>query len=262
MSADAYPPGGGQAEKAAMMTPQDILAVKIGDRTVGESLRHAIAAGIVREGEDGSLELPPPASPDLFMKIYNAPAPDCGFLNRFMFRTVYQEAAVPAGCEHCYKVKVLPRTLRQLVAAYEIALGINCVSKWGVDFYNRYNQSLYAGYFYVDGLDGARALFPLVRALVDEHAKLGPDVPVLIKRGCSNYEAILGSSDTYEFRPELREIEAYIKSRVRAKGQKPNALATLLYGKWVPFAFQTGDDTYLDFTDGKPLYRKSLSYDP
>lgn len=244
------------------MTPDEILAVKIGDRTIGENLQRAIAAEIVRERDDGSLEFAPTASSDLFMKIYNAPAPDCGFLNRFMFRTVYQEAAVPAGCEHCYKVKVLPRTLRQLVAAYEVALNVNCVSKWGVDFFNRYSQSLYAGYFYVNGIEDARALFPLVRALIDEHGKLGAEVPVLIKRGCSNYEAVLGPSDTYEFRPELRHIEAYIKSRFRTKGQKPNALAPLLYGKWVPFAFQSGDDTYLDFTDGRPLYRKSLSYDP
>jgi hypothetical protein len=254
--------GSRAAARQAATTSDDILNVRVGNRTIGENLQQVIAAGVLRQGDDGSLTLVPPNSPDLFMKILNGRAPPCGFLNRFMFRMIYEEAAVPAGCEHCYKIKVVPRTLRQLVAGYEIALGIDRVSKWGIDFYNRYNQDTYAGYFYFDGLEGARALFPHLRKAVDEHGKLGPDVPVLIKRGCSNYEAVLGPSDTFAFRPELRDIEDYLRSRLRMEKDKPNALAPLLYGKWVPFAFQIGDETYLDFTDGKPLYRKSLTYEP
>jgi len=245
------------------LTPDDILAFKIGGSTVGENLRRAIDAGAVRQHDDGSLALPAPSGPpDSFVPIRNGPPLPCKFLNGFLFKRVYGEAAVPKGCEPCYKVKVMPRTLRELVAVYEIAKEIACLSKWGIDFYNPHSQSVYAGYFYVKGLDAARALFPAVRQAVNENPKLGADVPIVIKRGCSNYEAALGPSDTYTFQPELSEVEAYLKSRYRPVRSEDNTLAQTLYGKWVPFAYQIGDNTYLDFTNGQPLYPQSLTYAP
>ena len=245
------------------LTPEDILAFKIGGSTVGENLRRAIEAGAVRQHDDGSLALPAPSGPpDSFVPIRNGPPLTCKFLNGFLFKRIYQQAAVPKGCEPCYKVKAMPRTLRELVAVYEIAKEIECLSKCGIDFYNPHSQSIYAGYFYVKGLDAARALFPAVRKAVNENPKLGAAVPIVIKRGCSNYEAALGPSDTYTFQPELSEVEAYLKSRYRPVISEDNQLASTLYGKWVPFAYQIGDNTYLDFTNGKPLYPKSLSYAP
>lgn len=179
-----------------------------------------------------------------------------------MFKQAYAPAAVPITCEFCYKIKLHPRTLRELVAAYEIAVKVQCLSKWGIDINNKYNQSIYAGYYYAKGLDAARGLFPIVRKAVDEHPKLGVDVPVVIKRGCSNFEAALGPSDKCTFQPEQREIEAYLKSRFRGRKAPDEALTSMLYGRWVPFAYRTGDDTYLDFTGGKPLHPKSLTYAP
>jgi hypothetical protein len=245
------------------LTPDDILAFKVGDSTVGENLRRAIESGAICQHDDGSFALPARSSPsDSFVAIRNGPPLPCTFLNGFMFKQVYRTAAVPKGCEPCYKIKALPRTLRELVAMYEIALRIDCLSKWGIDFYNPHSQSLYAGYFYVNGLAAARALFPIVRQAADESPKLGAAVPIVIKRGCSNYEAALGPSDTYTFQPELSDIEAYLKSRYRKRKTDDNKLAPTLYGQWVPFAFQIGDNTYFDFTEGKPLYPKSATYDP
>lgn len=244
------------------MTPEEILAFKIGDSTVGENLRRAVEAGAIRQHDDGTFALPARCAPDTYVRIRNGPRLACRFLNGFVFNQVYRAAAVPKGCESCYKIKAQPRTLRELVALYEIALRIDCLSKWGVDFYNRHTQSTYAGYFYVNGLDAARALFPVVRRAVDENSKLGAEVPLVIRRGCFNYEAALGPSDTYTFKPELSEIEAYLKSRYRKSKSDDNRLAPTLYGQWVPFAFQIGDDTYLDFTDGKPLYPNFVTYEP
>ncbi|GAA0295998.1 hypothetical protein GCM10009087_02180 [Sphingomonas oligophenolica] len=243
------------------LTPDEILALKIGDRSVGEALESAIQSGAVRQGADGLLELPGGPRRSYFAFIDNGPAMNCVFLNSFLFSQVYRKAAVPKGCEPCYKVKLVPRSLRELVALYEVARAIPCGSKWGVDFFNPHSQNLYAGYFFVDGLEAARALVPLVREAIAGNAKIGDDLPIVIKRGCSNYEVALGPSESYSFRPELSEIESYLQTRWRPPKLSTKSLAEILYGTWVPFAFQIGDDSYLDFTGGKPLHRKTQTYD-
>ena len=100
----------------------------------------------------------------------------------------------------------------------------------------------------------------LVRQATDDHPKLGPDVPIVIKRGCSEYEAKLGPSDRYTFTPEMRELEAYLKTRFR--GHKAEYQPSLTVAHWIETAFRIGDDTYLDFTGGKRLRERTLIYDP
>lgn len=246
------------------MSPEEIFAFKIGGSSIDETLRRAIDSGAVRQCEDGALEIanPEPKSA-LFVAVHGGPSLPCSFLNAFLFKQVYAEAAVPQGCAACYKVKALPRTLRELVATYEVAKTFQCLSKWGIDFYNHRSPNSYAGYFYCDGLDKARELYSSVRTAMDKNPKLGADVPLVIKRGCSNYEAALGPSDKYTFAPELRAIEAYFATRFRAADRGHSmSLPAVLYRVWIPFAYQMGDHTYLDFTNGKPLYPKTVNYAP
>ena len=153
------------------------------------------------------------------------------------------------------------RTLRELVAAWQIGKRIECRSKWGIDLNNPYSQNVYAGYFYTNGLDAARTLFKIVRQTVNEDPKLGPDIPMTIKRGCSEYEAMVGPSDRYdEFTPEMAELEAYLKYRFRQR--KAVHRGSMVAAHWIETAFRIGDDTYLDFTDGKRLRKKTMTYDP
>ena len=71
---------------------------------------------------------------------------------------------------------------------------------------------------------------------------------------------MLGPSDRYEFTPEMAELEAYLKSRFRGRKAAPHGHLVLAH--WIDFAYRMGDDTYLDFTGGKPLHRKAVSYAP
>jgi hypothetical protein len=241
-------------------SPEDILALKVGASTVGENLQRAIDAGVLLQNQDGTLELRHSAQIGLWLN--RGDMPNCVFLNRFTFQLAYAQAAVPKGCEACYKVKVLPRTLRELVALYELAGQVECPSKCGIDLYTRHSQNIYAGYFYLKSLEEARGVFRVIRELVNDDPKLGSGVPIVIKRGCSNYEVSCGPSAQYTFRPELQDIEAYLKSRFRRTRTERLTVAGTIYGTWVPLAYQMGDDTYLDFTNGEPLYPKSLTYDP
>ena len=242
-------------------SPEELLALRVGDATVGDNIRKAVEAGALVEEADGALRFPGPRPPsDNWAEVSNGPALACGFLMNFLFRHAYAEAAVPHGCSACYKVKVVPRSLRELVAGWGVAKRIACRSKWGVDLDNPYSQNIYAGYFYTNGLDGARAVYKVVRAAIDDEPKLGPDVQMSIKRGCSEYEAKLGPSDRYTFAPELEELEKYLKSRFRKA--EPESLPPVPMARWIEIAFRIGDDTYLDFTDGRRLYPKMTAYDP
>ena len=229
--------------------------------TASENLQRAIQSGAVQENPDGSLQLASPRGRGkAWMYVDNGPALGCGFLMDFMFNHVYARSAVPHGCSACYKVKAVPRTLRELVAAWNFAQRVQCRSKWGIDLDNPYSQNVYAGYFYVSGLDTARALLPAVRAAFDADPRIGPEVALTIKRGCSEYEALLGPSDRYAFNPETAELERSLKARFRQPRRDDRQQDVLAH--WIDVAFRQGDDTYLDFTGGRRRRAKTVAYPP
>src|ERR1700719_1544820 len=108
-----------------------LLSFVVGGKTIGANLEQAVASGNAVRPADGNLELlrpygHPPAGMNLDGYIWRQGdfAQPCLFLNRFMFRHVYGEAAVPFGCSNCYKVKVVSNSLRQLVAVKDLAASV------------------------------------------------------------------------------------------------------------------------------------------
>ena len=253
-----------QAELASGSAPPDarVLSIEIGGKSVGERLEAAIAAGRVTRRPDGRLELRTKINRPF---IGNAAefGPCCEFLNDFMFTQIYGEKAVPIGCRDCYKVKVTPDSLRQLMAVKGIADEFTCSSKSGSEVDKPTTQAIYANYFYLLGLDKARAVYKQLRAAVDAHPLLGPAVKMIIKRGCTNYEHACGPSDRYTFDDRLAGIEAYFAARFvrRRRPDKPHrdAIARL---RLVRTAYRIGDDTYKDFTGGKDLLPPTVTYEP
>lgn len=244
-------------------TPESLLALQIGGASIADNLRRAIESGVLKQHDDGTWELVKREdrgpSPWLFRRV--GPPLGCTFRAGFLFGCAYGSAAVPQSCERCYKIKVIPRTLRELVALWSVAQRIAYRCKCGLDLRNSYSQNIYAGIFYASDLDGARAAYRIVREAVNADTSLGAGVPMVIKRGCSEYEAACGPSDTYRFRPEMPELEAFLKSRFRrSPNNKPDTLATIV--SWIDTAYRIGDDTYLDFTGGKPLRPRTMFYDP
>ena len=87
-----------------------------------------------------------------------------------------------------------------------------------------------------------------------------------IKRGCSNYERSCGPSDRYTFDPGQEDVEAYLAGRFRdqkAPRMAPKAaVASLRMLRLIRTAYRIGDETYKDFTGGKPLFSPLVSYSP
>jgi hypothetical protein len=256
-----------------MSEPEDrLLSFVVGGKTIGANLERAIASGDVVRHADGKLELlrpygQPPAVTRLDGYIWRKGdfSQPCVFLNKFMFRHVYGEAAVPFGCRDCYKVKVVSNSLRQLVAVKDLAHSVPASSKSGMEVNNSGNQHLYGSYFYFLGLDRARAAYEVLRAKIDKHSKLGAGIKMLIKRGCTNYERKCGPSDQYKFDPRQEEIERYLSSRFVADvrmGAKRTVRNKIQFLQWVRTAYRIGDDTYKDFTDGNDLHPSVVTYPP
>jgi hypothetical protein len=245
-----------------VQAPESLLNLEFGGTSVRENLERAIAEGRLVEREDGTIALPAQKKrARLWVRVPNGPIPPCPFYKAVLFNGAYAGSAVPHACRDCYKVKARPRTLAQLVAAWHVAQSVACLSKWGIDFGNRYSQDIYAGYFYTDGLDAARVLHAHVRRLYDADPRLGADVGLTIKRGCSEFEAAVGPSDTYSFTPEMAELEAVLCARVQSKHRAIERELPPM-PQWIQFAFQIGDDSYLKFTGGERLRPASVSYDP
>lgn len=243
------------------MTKQSDLLAALGDATLAENIRRAVEAGDLIEHDDGSFELPRrPSNKTSWVFVAHGPPPRCAFLKGFLFFQVYGGSTVPYGCRDCYKVHVTPRTLRELVAAWQVGKDIECSSKWGINCENPYSRSCYSGVFYAAGLEMARAVFRAARAAFDADPRLGPSLEMAIKRACSEYEAAVGPSDRYAFPPELERLESYLDSRFRGRTLVAQDSAPI--ARWIDVASRIGDDTYLDFTDGKRLRPKRVTYDP
>jgi hypothetical protein len=253
------------AAATATAGDEDVLSMKFDGKTVRENLEEAIAAGRLIRLPNGKLTAPEISRA---MKFNNGAwfGRDCQFLNGFLFRNVYRRRAVPAGCAACYKVKVETQSMRQMMAVKAIAEGFPRRAKSGAEVDRPDNQSLYATYFYLTGLDEARRMYKQVRARIDADPDLGPSVKVIIKRGCSNYERACGPSDRYTFDSRLEGIERYLRERFVTPPAAPEPdkkyrdAAILLETARV--AFRIGDQTYKDFTGGQALFRPTVSYDP
>ena len=248
-------------------------------RTVGQHLDLAIAAGTVVRHEDGRLSARGRGDvADAVRRkggFLGRRAPTdrfCGFLNDFLFDKAYGGKQVPLGCQDCFKIKVGTRSLRAMMAMKDVAEATAFSTKSGAEVDNPRNPDVYSTYVYFDGLEQARAGYRELRQRMDAHPKLSQGAVVTIKRGCSNYERSCGPSDQYAFDPRLEAVEAYLRARFvddrpqtgssSEPGSSREAVQTLRMMRLIETAYRIGDETYKDFTGGKPLFQPLVSYSP
>ncbi len=245
------------------MSSEDSMP-RFGGRTVEENLARAVATGKLVPHE-GGWSLPAQAMSSPYLPVKWALPLECHFLNDFLFTHAYARSAVPFGCRNCFKVKIVPKTFRGLIALRTLLEAAPYHSKCGVDFHNPHSRDIYAGFLYLDGLAAAREAWQQMRPLVDAEPALGAATAMSIKRGCSNYEAACGPSDKWTFDDGAAEREAALKARFYSPPRPPPNYRVLRAAKmvgWMQIAYSIGDDTYLDFTGGRPLHPSMVAYPP
>ena len=110
-----------------------ILDRIVDGRTVRASLAAAEADRRVTPCDGGGRwRIAKPPRPSSWVKLFRDASRHCR-LQMVLFDYVYRGKRVPAGCESCYKVKVVPRTLRELVAVNGIGEAMPHTFKCGLD---------------------------------------------------------------------------------------------------------------------------------
>lgn len=244
-----------------MKSPDSLLQVVVHGRPVAERLADAVASGALVGTSAETLRLP--EKQGAWMRESRDASRHCQFYLGVVFRHLYDKAQVPAGCATCFKVKAVPRSVRELMALREVAKRLPYTYKVGIDE-SPYASGVYAGYFYIHGLDAARAAHAQIRDAVNEHPQMGADVDVFIKRGCTDYEVHCGPSDRFTIDPALASVERALLARIEIPPRVPPSKIEMMrtFARWIDVAFRIGDDSYLDFTGGRRLYPAVVRYDP
>lgn len=166
---------------------------------------------------------------------------------------------IPKECYSCWKIVATPKNILQLFDLHELQKEMDLNSKCGVEqrnfatFSGRYKGFWYAPLF--KGMDEARELHRKVRNKV--HSKLGVDVPVILKRACTEMENVAGPSNTWRRIPELEALQDKLDELFDAPepwlfGYQPEAFKTRVKSIWIEKAFEWGDPKVKELVDRYP----------
>jgi len=168
---------------------------------------------------------------------------------------------IPAKCQECWKVVARPNTVKQLFTICDLQQMSDRDSKAGIEIRSSVSGN-YGAYWYNDTIEQGEECRQHVRALCDEY--VGKDVDVFLKRGCTEFEHKFGQSNDWTVTQGSKEAERIITESIViedcADRSQPDYLVEDIKMKWIEFAYERGDKTYLEFTDGKPLYPAYVTY--
>ena len=167
---------------------------------------------------------------------------------------------VPSQCQECWKVVVGPLSISELWKLKDLQWKLNMPSKCGIEV-REYTSKLYGGYFYNKGLYNGRRCYDIVRKAVSD--EISPDIPVLLKRACTEFEMAFPKSSTWKISDEQMEIEEFLTDRIDDVGNpagQPDIVRTHIKRMWIHWAYGQSDPTYAEFTGGQPLYPPYETY--
>ena len=188
---------------------------------------------------------------DLNMHIFNA----AGFL--------------PKECRNCFKVVIRPKTVAQLIRLKElmetefVKKGLHC--KCGIEERN-YVHGNYGGYCYNRGLSEGKKNYKVIKEMLHErHPVVGEThlyhADIILKRGCTEMELGTGPSKKYAVPHWADELEDKIMEVVELPIREtptPKFIADHTIRKWLEFAWDRGDKTCLEFSDGIPIFPNKI----
>ena len=166
---------------------------------------------------------------------------------------------IPNECRDCWKVVVRPKTLEQLfkLLVYQQQCGYEC--KCGIEV-RKYVRGNYGGYFYTHSYEECGDRYMEVRA---EMNKIDPEMSVIMKRSCTEYERDFGPSNEYQRPDDADHWEAQLDYYVDyqpSNNKLPPTMIAEIKQRWIDFAWQLDDPTVDQFTSGKQLYPPVYTY--
>lgn len=168
---------------------------------------------------------------------------------------------LPSPCLECWKVVVRPKSLRDLFNLRDIQVEMDVPSKCGIEIRDTVFGH-YGGYFYTDSYAQGVIRWAEVRQAVD--ARMDENTPVILKRGCTEFEAKFGDSSKWDehVTDEQRQLEAYLLTLMPYENNPPqmDMIKPNVMRRWIEFAWDRADPTVYEFTRGEPIHPPYTKY--
>jgi len=171
---------------------------------------------------------------------------------------------IPQYCFDCYKVVIAPRTvveLFKLLLTYENMKLPNDNTRKCMIETRSYSSGVYKGFVYCRTLDEGKEILKSVRQAVSDN--ISPEIPVNLKRGCSEYAQVYPDTGNWEYGKHWQFYETFVDENfvfqgpVDASGdnkEQEYSMSELFAMQfWLRYAATIGDMSYLTLTRGENL---------
>ena len=229
---------------------------EIASRSVASLIRTQRESGILHINDNGKLS---PQSrrldPDQWLRTCGKGHDDseCRFANMILWRMISEQGStkfVPSYCQGCWKVVAKPKTFKQLIGILELQDRQDRRAKCGIET-RAYVPALYGAYWYNRSIEEGLETYEALKSATEFK-----DVPLLLKRGCTEMEMACGPSDMWDITDWQIEIEDGVRNLIEDNLEPIRGLVwqredTIL--RWMEFAEEHGDETIYEFTDGHKI---------
>jgi hypothetical protein len=150
----------------------------------------------------------------------------------------------------------------ELFAMNELQAFLDHPSKTGIERRETVPH-LYGSYWYNRSFEAGLECLDKVRQAIDEHRRLGPDVKVILKRGCTEMEHAVGPSDQWAYDEDQEIMEKLLEDFidfVPIRQPLPDPVVWHTKHQWIKFAYANGDESYLELTGGRRLTPDYVTY--
>jgi len=147
---------------------------------------------------------------------------------------------IPTYCRfNCWKVVIKPRNVKETFLCHDIMREIHHPGKIGMDL-RTYTFGAWAGFLYCESLTQGREIWAIARE------KIPDEIPVILKRGCTEMERMTPSSlwdivtrEEAEFEEHLNDIFDFSELNFT----QADWLHAEIKERWIEHAIQIGDPT-------------------
>jgi hypothetical protein len=163
---------------------------------------------------------------------------------------------------------IRPRTLKELFRLEELLIFLNLPSKCGIERRSYTPPPVkgerYGGYIYSTSMEQGLERLGILRQYLEDDDLLN-GVEAYLKRACTEMEMTFPDSTTWEVTDEQNKIEDLLDWLVVydiCASLPAKHTIDKVHMVWIEWACENGDETYLEYTDGKPIYRPAVRYEP
>lgn len=178
-----------------------------------------------------------------------------------MLCRIYQMCALKANfihsrCLGCWKVVARPKTLAELIMAFDIMEELGLHSKAGIEerSWVQATGQLYGCYFYCTSKEQGIEVANKVHTAFSSEL---PKIEIYLKQYCTEFELKFGPGSKYQRPPLADQLEPMIMDMFETEKTRachPWYVRAHVLLKWLRFAADHGDETFKLFTNGEPAY--------